>query len=93
MRVKPDYFSWPVEALERYRVSMPERDAFRIRQVLLKAIFDVRIKTPEEFAVANEAFSGSERFLLNRALNHRSPCSDTKSACWTRTSTAPTCRS
>jgi hypothetical protein len=68
MRVQPDYFTWPVEAQERYRVSMPDKDSFRIRQVLLKAIFDVRVKTAKELDAAIEAFSESERFQFNRAL-------------------------
>src|ERR1035438_6145030 len=68
MRVKPDYFTWPVEEQERYRVSMPGKDAFRIRQVLLKAIFDIPVKTPKQLDAAIEAFSDSDRFRLNRAL-------------------------
>src|ERR1039457_6170003 len=56
MRVNPDYFVWPIEAQERYRVSMPEKDAFRIRQALLKALFDMHVKTEEELKAAVDAF-------------------------------------
>ena len=34
IRVKPEYFAWPVAAQERYRVGMPEQDAFRIEQTM-----------------------------------------------------------
>jgi hypothetical protein len=37
MRVNPDYFGWSLEVQGRYRVSMPEHDAFCLRQELLQA--------------------------------------------------------
>ena len=39
MRVKPDYFTWSVEAQERYRVSMPDKDGFCIRQEVAQSAF------------------------------------------------------
>ena len=42
MRVNPDYYTWSIEAQERYRVAMPEKDAFLIRQELFKALFGLR---------------------------------------------------
>ena len=36
MRVIPDYYSWPREEQERYRLTMSAEDRFRIYQVLLK---------------------------------------------------------
>ena len=68
MRVNPDYFVWPIEAQERYRVSMPEKDAFRIRQALLKALFDMHVKTEEELKAAVDAFGDEEHFVFNKAL-------------------------
>ena len=68
MRVNPDYFSWSVEAQERYRVNMPEKDAFRIRQELLKALFDIRVKTDEELKTVRDAFGDKEHLVFNRAL-------------------------
>jgi hypothetical protein len=68
MLVEPEYFSWPVEAQERYRAGMPGEHAFRIRQVLLKAIFGIHVKTLEELEAAIEAFGDSESLVFNRAL-------------------------
>jgi hypothetical protein len=36
MEVKPEYFSWTAEAQEKYRVTIPDEDMFRIRQALVK---------------------------------------------------------
>jgi hypothetical protein len=38
MRVKPEYFSWPIEEQESYRVAIPEDDWFRIRQTVLQTL-------------------------------------------------------
>ncbi len=38
IRVKPEYYSWSPEAQERYRVTMPEEDLFRINRALLQAL-------------------------------------------------------
>lgn len=38
LRVKPEYFAWPVAEQERYRVGMPEQDAFRIEQTALQVV-------------------------------------------------------
>jgi hypothetical protein len=68
MRVNPDYFAWSIEAQERYRVSMPEKDAFRIRQELLRAFFGIRVKTDEELESVSRAFGNEEHLVFNRAL-------------------------
>lgn len=68
MRVNPEYFAWPLEAQERYRVSMPEHDAFRLRQELLKALFGIQAKTEEDLAEISNRFGDKEHLLFNRAL-------------------------
>jgi hypothetical protein len=68
MWVNPDYFVWPVEEQERYRVSMPEGDAFRIRQALLKELFGIHVKSAEEMEAAVDAFTDKEHVALNKAL-------------------------
>lgn len=68
MRVNPDYFTWPSEAQERYRVNMPENDAFRIRQALVKALFGIEVKTDEELDAVSEKFSDEEHLVFNSAL-------------------------
>lgn len=67
MRVNPDYFAWSLEAQERYRVSMPEQDAFRLRQTLLKTLFDLHAQTEEDLEKITDQFSNEEHLVFNRA--------------------------
>ena len=67
MRVNPDYFGWSLEAQERYRVSMPEQDAFRLRQALLKTLFDLHAQTEEDLEKITDQFSHEEHLVFNRA--------------------------
>lgn len=67
MRVNPEYFAWSIEAQERYRVSMPEKDAFRLRQGLLKALFGLRSKTDGDLAEIRNQFGDKEHLVFNRA--------------------------
>ncbi len=68
MRVNPEYFAWSLETQERYRVSMPEHDAFRLRQQLLKALFGLHAKTDEELSEISDQFSDEQHLVFNRAL-------------------------
>ena len=68
MRVNPEYFAWPLEAQERYRVRMPERDAFRLRQALVKVLFGIQAKTEEDLAEIRNRFGDKEHLVFNRAL-------------------------
>lgn len=52
--VKPEYYSWPIEAQERYRVSVPDEDAYRMNQIVLKALFGIEASTQ---AAVDAAFS------------------------------------
>lgn len=67
MRVNPDYFGWSLEAQERYRVSMPEQDAFRLRQTLLKTLFGLHAQTEEDLEKITDQFSNEEHLVFNRA--------------------------
>ena len=67
MRVNPDYFGWSLEAQERYRVSMPDPDAFRLRQELVKALFSLHAQTEEDLEKITEQFSNEEHLVFNRA--------------------------
>ena len=66
MRVNPEYFAWSLEAQERYRVSMPEHDAFCLRQALLKALFGIQAKTEEDLAEICNRFGDKEHLMFNR---------------------------
>ena len=68
MRVTPEYFAWSCEAQERYRVSMPEHDAFRLRQALLQALFGFHAKTDEDLSKISDQFGDEEHLVFNRAL-------------------------
>ncbi len=67
MRVNPDYFGWSPEAQERYRVSMPEQDAFRLRQTLLKTLFGLHAQREEDLEKITDQFSNEEHLVFNRA--------------------------
>jgi hypothetical protein len=66
MRVNPEYFAWPIEAQERYRVSMPEHDAFRLRQELVKALFGIHAKSEEDLAEIRHQFGDEAHLMFNR---------------------------
>lgn len=68
MRVNPNYFTLSLPEQERYRVSMPKKDAFRIRQTLLKALFGIHVKIEKEMEAAEDAFGDEEHLALNTAL-------------------------
>ncbi len=67
MRVNPEYFAWSLEAQERYRVSMPEHDAFRLHQELLKALFGLRAHTEDELSEMSHQFDDEAHLVFNRA--------------------------
>ena len=68
MRVNPEYFAWSIEAQEQYRVSMPEHDAFRLRQELLKALFGLRAQTEDDLAEISNQFGNEAHLVFNQAL-------------------------
>ena len=68
MRVNPEYFAWSLEAQERYRVSMPGQDAFRLRQQLLTALFGLHAQTEEDLEKISDQFGDEEHLVFNRAL-------------------------
>jgi hypothetical protein len=68
MRVNQDYFGWSLEAQERYRVSMPDQDSFRLRQELVKTLFGLHAKTDEDLSAISDQFGDEEHLVFNRAL-------------------------
>jgi len=66
--VVPDYFAWPAEIQERYRATMPDEDHLRIRQVLLKAFFDIKTTNREDLEAALNFFNDEQYLLLNSAM-------------------------
>jgi hypothetical protein len=68
IRVRPDYFAWPVEEQERCRVSLPEQDAFRIEQAVVKSLFNVRATTPAQLTAAFDGFTPAQYRRFNRTM-------------------------
>ncbi|MFQ5561468.1 MAG: hypothetical protein ACE5FU_12920, partial [Nitrospinota bacterium] len=68
MRVKPEYFSWSKEKQEQYGVKLPDRDYFRIKQVLYKTLFDIDVATEEELEIAEDHFSNEESLQFNSTI-------------------------
>jgi len=68
MRVKPEYFSWSVQAQEQYRVTMPNVDIFRIRQALLKNLFHISAETEAEIEEVFDAFDDDQYLLFNSTI-------------------------
>jgi len=68
IRVQPKYYSWSPEAQERYRVTMPEQDRFRIKQALLQALFGIRVNTEESMEAAIDDFDDARQMRLNETM-------------------------
>ena len=68
MRVKPEYYSWSVQAQERYRVNLPDYDTFRIEQVVVKSLFDMTLETEALLDAAREEFVDAQYFQFNAAM-------------------------
>ncbi len=61
---KPEYYSWPPDVQERYRVNMPEEDLSRVQQGLLQALFGIRADTAEAVDAAAEALDDAQGLLF-----------------------------
>jgi len=68
MRVKPEYFSWSPEAQEKYHLSMPDEDHFRIRQTVLKGLFQIEVATEDKMEAALAGFDNARYLLFNGTL-------------------------
>jgi hypothetical protein len=69
MRVTPEYFSWPTEQQERYRVAMPEEDWFRIRQTVLQSLFQIEVKTQADMDAVLDDFNDAQHAVMSGALH------------------------
>jgi hypothetical protein len=68
IRVKPEYFAWPVAEQERYRVGMPDQDAFRVEQAVLRSLFDLKVATPAQLNAALETFTPAQYLQFNSTM-------------------------
>lgn len=68
MKVRPEYFAWPIERQERYGVAMPEADRAHLDAALLAELFGYRFAGMEEAAAAADHLSIAERNVWNQAV-------------------------
>jgi hypothetical protein len=64
----PDYFSWDKKHQEQYRVDTPEQDALKIRQFLLRELFDISVSNEREYGVGPQQLIDMEGIIANSAL-------------------------
>ena len=64
----PDYFSWDKNRQEKYRVDTPEEDEFKIRQFLLRELFDISASNDDEVEEARREMSEAQCLKLNAIL-------------------------
>ena len=64
----PNYFSWNKKRQEQYRVDTPEEDDFKIRQFLLKELFNISVSNDDEVEEAWRAMNEAQCSKLNATL-------------------------
>ncbi len=64
----PDYFSWDKKCQEKYRVDTPEEDAFRIRQFLLRELFNISVSNNDDLKGAWHAMDEAQCTEFNATL-------------------------
>lgn len=68
MAVNPDYFSWEPAEQERYRLNMSEENRFRIKQDVLKILFDIRVDTKGKMDGVFKSFRDEHYLLFNSTM-------------------------
>ncbi len=68
IKVVPDYFSWDEKRQEQYRVDTPEEDAFKIKQFLLKELFDISVSSDDEAEEAWDAMNEAQSSKINGTM-------------------------
>jgi hypothetical protein len=68
MRVKPEYFSWPKEEQEKYRVHLPDEDDFRLRKSVINELWGIQVDNPEQMAAVVQDFDKEQSLLFNSAM-------------------------
>jgi hypothetical protein len=68
IRAIPDYYSWPEVERERYRLNLPKKQDFLIRQALLSFLFGIGVSTEAEMDAVMKGFDDEHYLLLNSTL-------------------------
>ena len=68
IKIVPEYLFWDKHRQEQYRVDTPEEDEFKIRQFLLKELFDINASTEDEVEEARREMSEAQCLKFNAIL-------------------------
>ncbi|GMQ88475.1 MAG: hypothetical protein BMS9Abin08_1725 [Gammaproteobacteria bacterium] len=68
IRAIPEYYAWPEAEQEQYRLNVSRGKIFRIRQSLLKTLFDIDTNSEEQLDDAMNEFDDEQYLLLNSTL-------------------------
>ncbi len=64
----PEYYAWPEAEQEQYRLNISGQKDFRVRQSLLKTLFDIYTNSEEQLDAAINKFDDEQYLLLNSTL-------------------------
>ena len=65
LAVKPDYFEWPPDAQELYRLKISNKDYLRINRILYDKLFNIRIRNFKKIHLIYELLDEEQQALLN----------------------------
>ena len=68
IRAIPEYYAWPEAEQEQYRLNVSRGKFFRIRQSLLKTLFDINTNSEEQLDDAMNEFNDEQYLILNSTL-------------------------
>ncbi len=68
IRVWPDYFSWPESRREQIRLQRSREDDFRIRQAVVKSLFNCEVQLENELDALLDSFDDAQYLLLNSTM-------------------------
>jgi hypothetical protein len=64
----PEYFSWDQVRQEQFRVTTPEEDVFKIRQFLLRELFNISVSDVDALKAAWREMSEAQCLKINATL-------------------------
>jgi hypothetical protein len=68
IRYIPDYFGWNETRQEQYRINIPEEIDFKIRQFIIKELFDISVSNDDELDEAWQEMSETQCSKINSTL-------------------------
>lgn len=68
MAANPDYFSWDQARQEHYRLEMDDEVRFKIKQAVIKSLFDLSVANEDDLEDLLRTFNPPQYLLLNSAM-------------------------